>query len=124
MSANDWSLIFQIPVAACLIVVVVLFLKEQKETRRMNQEMMDKFIKAQTEQVLAFNQTIREQQSIMMAAIKEQREQHLKSLNAITDGFYKLVDTIESKLAEMGKAMVARLKEKKIGHRKTVLKGE
>ena len=80
---SPWNLIFQIPVAAVIIVVVVLFLRFIRETNA-------SYMTAQAKQ-----------QDVFMTAIKEQREANNTALNKVAEGFTNLSQSISDRLEEM-----------------------
>jgi hypothetical protein len=95
------NLLLQVPLAGVVVLVVVLFLRHLKEGTAA-------FMTAQQKQSEAAATAQKEQIVMFMGAIKEQREENIKSLDDLTKGFGGLCDLITSRLEEMATAKTIR----------------
>ena len=94
LTETEINLLLQIPLAGIVILVVVLFLKHLKEITAA-------FMAAQATQAATATTTQKEQVVIFMGAIKEQREENIKSLTELAGGFKSLGDMITARLDDM-----------------------
>jgi hypothetical protein len=97
LSETAVNLLLQIPLAGVVVLVVILFLRHLKE-------ITSAFMASQTTQSIATATTQKEQTALFMGAIKEQREENIKSLSEMTEGFKTLGDLISSRLDSMAVA--------------------
>ena len=83
MENISWNLLFQIPLAGVVVLVVVLFLRHLKEITAA-------FMMAQSNQTVLF-----------MGAIKDQREENIKATSVLTHELNNLGTLISTSLTEM-----------------------
>jgi len=104
----SWNLVFQIPIAGVIIVVVILFLRHLKE-------MTVAFMAAQAKQADDNKESQKEVLAIFMQAIKEQREANNTAMGKVAEGFTALSNSISDRLEEMAvvKATTAAVRSRK-----------
>ena len=108
MEAISWNLLFQIPLAGVVVFVVVLFLRHLKETTVIFTTTLAKQTEdaatAVTKQAETTALVQEKQITLFMDAIKDQREENIKAVTALTSKIDGLNTLIASSLMQMKSA--------------------